>query len=400
MSFFRNIFFHFAHLWLILSSATGLQYFAQISDSHVDMQFAVNSADNCLLHRTGMPCCRKNQIDESPFVETTVWGLQTCDTSPHLFQKTVEWMKMNLPKLDFVMNTGDSADHHVLFQTRHGNVQAINFVHNSLQSYFSGTPIVNVLGNHDTFPIDQTVTQYFVYPKIADIWNLALSQRNTFLRGGFYRHDISEKLTLFIINSVFFDSHNIESTYLSQQDFRGQFSWIEEQLQECTEQNRVVWFLNHEPPRSKLSNGEYDWYTSTLIDLANKYNIAYQFFGHEHTDRFVVYGRHIGFVTPSLLPASHDPSFRLYEYNGTHILDYVQYSANLTNAIRTDELHYQPLYRFSEIFGGMPTYERYTTYYKSLSTNNTLYDEFCRHYWVGEYNSCGAKKDMLQRLWI
>jgi hypothetical protein len=384
----------------MLSSGTGLQYFAQISDAHVDMQFAVNSADNCLLHGTGMPCCRKNQIDESPFEDTTQWGLQTCDTSPHLFQQTVAWMKDHLPDLDFVVNTGDSADHHVLFQTRKGNIQAVTFVHNTLRSVFPDTPILNVLGNHDTFPIDQTVTQHFVYPEIATVWNLTSAQRDTFIRGGFYQQDMSNRLTVFVINSVFFDSHNIESKYVSQQDFRGQFSWIEEQLQKCQMEQRTVWFLNHEPPRSKLSNGQYDWYTSKLIELANTYGIPHQFFGHEHSDRFIVYGRHIGFITPSLLPAAHNPSFRLYEYNGTHISDYVQYSANLMNAIHTDVLDYRPLYRYSEVFGGAPTYNTYTTYYKSLFTNDTRYTEFCRHYWVGESHSCGNKEDFLQSLWI
>ena len=51
---------------LAVSSAKNLQYFAQITDTHIDMDFASDTADNCLLHKTGMPCCRKNQIDRKP----------------------------------------------------------------------------------------------------------------------------------------------------------------------------------------------------------------------------------------------------------------------------------------------------------------------------------------------
>lgn len=385
---------------LAVSSAKNLQYFAQITDTHIDMDFASDTADNCLLHKTGMPCCRKNQIDRKPFTITTKWGVQSCDTSPYLFQTSVSWMKNNLPELDFIINTGDSADHHLLFQSRDGNLKAITFVQDVLRSVFPRTPILNVLGNHDAFPIDQTITQHFMYPQIASSWNLTDNQSDTFIRGGFYRHDISEKLTVFVINSVFFDQWNIESKYLSQQDFRGQFEWIEAQLQECHDEGRTVWFLNHEPPRSRNSDGKYDWYTQKLIEVANVHNIEYQFFGHEHYDRFVLYGKRVGFITPSFLPADHNPSFRLYEYNGTHISDYIQYYANLTTAISSDDLHFEPLYRFSHVFGGAPTYVTYTNYFESLQTNSTLYDEFCSHYWVGGTQSCGDKASFIQRLQI
>lgn len=396
-------FFLFLYFFAYITSLSFAGYFIQVTDIHLDHKYFAGSTDNCLFRFTGMPCCREYQVPKKPYTRVSKWGSYICDTSPTLLNNTFSWITEQIEEpIDFIINTGDSANHHLTSQTPTTNLLEIRMVQQSLDDHFPDLPKINVLGNHDAFPIDQTITQNIMYPDIAKIWNLSEEQKNTFVHGGFYRHDVSKQLTFIVINSIFFDYHNVEYRYpILRRDYRGQFQWVEEQLQNCSHENRTVWLLNHEPPRYSPNPANHDWYTKKIIEITEKYpnTIAHHFFGHSHEDYFLLFGGGVGFVSPSLLPANHDPAFRLYEYNGTHITDYVQYSTNLTQTIKNNKLHYRPLYRFSEITGGSPQYTTYQQYHTRMYTNDTLYREFCNNYMVGSTKtSCGSKKAFLDSL--
>ena len=104
----------------------------------MDLLYQEGSADNCLLHRTGMPCCRSNQIATEPYSTVSKWGSYRCDTPVYLLDKSLEWISDNIHDIDFIMFTGDSADHHVVFQSLQGNIDTIHTVSTLFEKWFPG----------------------------------------------------------------------------------------------------------------------------------------------------------------------------------------------------------------------------------------------------------------------
>ena len=200
-------------LWFLSISLNAVfsKFFIQISDIHLDLQYTENSADNCILHFTGMPCCRKNQIAKKPFNRVSKWGSYACDTPQLLLNSTFEWIRNNIDDIDFIINTGDNADHHVLFQTFRGNMKAIKSVNAIIKYWFPNIPIYNVLGNHDTYPIDQTLPYYEnkVYETIGSYWNHQ-NVPQSFENGGYYKEEL-DNLCLLTFNSINFTYFKLSS---------------------------------------------------------------------------------------------------------------------------------------------------------------------------------------------
>jgi len=55
-------------------------------------------------------------------------GELNCDTSAGLLAGTFEWISTNLPDIEYIFYTGDSANHNIPFQTEGGNIQMVNDV--------------------------------------------------------------------------------------------------------------------------------------------------------------------------------------------------------------------------------------------------------------------------------
>ena len=82
------------------------------------------------------------------------------------------------------------------------------------------------------------------------------------------------------------------------------------------------------------------------------------------------------------MPDGHDPAFRLYKYNGTHIEDYVQYTANLTESISKNRIEYTQFYSFKEKYGLSPIKENLLNLYYKLQSNQTILNEYCSSYYM------------------
>jgi hypothetical protein len=98
-----------------------------------------------------------------------------------------------------------------------------------------------------------------------------------------------------------------------------------------------------------------------------------------------------GFLPPSFMPDGHDPTFRLYKYNGTHIQDYIQYSANLTQIIKNNVVNFEKTYAFKEKYGFSPVKENLLNLYNLLQTNNTVLNEYCSSYYMVD-KKCNFKE--------
>ena len=366
--------------------------FLHITDIHLDLSYLPASADNCMLRFTGMSCCHSFQISKSPYNIVDKWGSYTCDTPIDLLNSTFEELRHIVPpeQLDFIINTGDNADHHIITQNFRKNIQANRIVQQIISLWYPEVPIINVIGNHDTFPIDQTIPLYenFIYKSLDSIWK---TNSTTFTSGGFYLYE-RNYICMFVVNSLYFDSNNFRYRIFNNTDFNQQFHWLDKTMQLCTEKNKKIWILNHEPPSSGFYKQEY-------FNILNKFkhSIIHQFFGHTHRDHFLVFYNQnnpigSGFIAPSFLPDNHDPNFRLYSYNGTHIDNYNQYHVNLMKTRMFNKSIIEKSYSFKDTYDISPTTQSFSHLLKNMQTNNTLFYHYCKHYIGHELQHCNKHK--------
>ena len=123
----------------------------------------------------------------------------------------------------------------------------------------SGKKIINILGNHDTFPIDQTlpVIDKHIYREINKKWGAP----STFEWGGFFK---TERVDLCILsmNTLHFDSHNI--FFNLNTDYTGQLKWTEDEIKNCIDNDKSIWVLTHEKPST-------NWYSEQFLNIMYRY---------------------------------------------------------------------------------------------------------------------------------
>ena len=147
-----------------------------ISDIHYDSRYHIGGVEHCYLGSTGLGCCRKNDIPLKPSGYANEWGSYNCDTPIKLLNESLKWISDHI-QIDKIIYTGDSVDHHDITQTIGHNLNEIGTVFTLFREYFPDTQLFHILGNHDTYPIDQTPP--FIYPKSFQARN-AFQARNSF----------------------------------------------------------------------------------------------------------------------------------------------------------------------------------------------------------------------------
>jgi len=76
---------------------------------------------------SGMGCCRLASyfVPQVPYSPAREWGEYLCDTPAALVEGSFQWVQKNLPDIDFILYTGDTASHNIPFQTPWGNLDSI-----------------------------------------------------------------------------------------------------------------------------------------------------------------------------------------------------------------------------------------------------------------------------------
>lgn len=373
------------------NAKTANNFFVHITDAHVDMEYKPGSAANCLVgDKLGTHCCRETSIPIKPERSANQWGDYNCDSSPLLVNKTIDWISKMDPPPDFIIYTGDSPGHHDITQSIKKNWDAINYVTEQLYKFDRVYPNI---GNHDTWPVDQLMPppyNHYLTHFLAKIWSPWVNDTNL-ANYGYYSTMISQNppVKLISLNTLYFDKHNILIKH-SNDNIGNQWSWFEKELQLSDKANQTIWLIGHVYP----GNGEATAvYTKGMINLVQKYShlIRYQFWGHSHDDFHFVYPNSnknlevyaSGWVTPSIMPDNHFPAFRVYEYEPTTmtILNYIQYTANLTTSFETDALHFTPEYDAISSYN-LPDMEAksWVDLYYNLYKNFTLFQTYYSHY--------------------
>jgi len=265
-----------------------------------------------------MGCCRNLSIPVEPQGSASYWGEYNCDTPFSLLNATINWIRENLI-YDFVFYTGDSASHWVIHQDWKTNFDAIKTVSELLSTL--GKPIYSVLGNHDSFFVDQL---YNKNPVINDVSELFNSLNLTFnYSQGYYRANLADTgMDICGITSLWYDSNNLLHILNPTADLNDQFAWGKDNLKGCI-------LLAHIYPRTSEASPEFDEFIKTISPYR-------EFYGHSHSDKFIIINANttsprVGLIPLSIVPSGHFPGIRRYIYASPFILlDYEQFYLNLT----------------------------------------------------------------------
>ena len=177
-------------LTLICKSSANIGNILHISDIHLDTRYHTGSVDNCVLGGVGLGCCREYDIPKKPYGYASEWGNYNCDTPVKLVNETFKWIYDNID-IDAIIYTGDAVDHHDITQTIESNLEELETVFDLFHGYFPNISLFHSLGNHDTYPIDQTPPYiYFTflekYNEINTMMGGLSSQNKTILKGGYF----------------------------------------------------------------------------------------------------------------------------------------------------------------------------------------------------------------------
>jgi sphingomyelin phosphodiesterase len=329
-------------------------YILHISDIHLDNKYYLSSFDKCLLGDTGLGCCRKYDLPLEHSLPVSKYGDYNCDSPISLVDGTLDWINSNMD-IDYIIYTGDTVDHHDITQSPSHNQAEINIVFKLFNKYFPDTKIFYAIGNHDTYPIDQSSP--YIYNNFLTHTNSLMSKwlseksQHSMKLGGYYSELISDTLKVISLNTIYYDKNNL---FKSDNDPKHQMEWLKSELEDATNNNQYVWILGHIPP-----NKATDYFKEQMLVFHKTYSdiIQMNFFGHTHKDHFELYSNKDNItgcilIPPSLVPYHQNPSFRLLNVNINTglVMDYKQYTANLNNIIENNIVSFNESYTFTKLY--------------------------------------------------
>lgn len=388
------------YLFVALSSASSPEkiYHAYwFSDLHLDNHYEEGAPDKCWIGTSsGMKCCRAYDIPVKGSHKASRWGDYSCDT-PKLLLHTMMDVTKTLLFPDFppslIIQTGDLVDHHDVAQDFPHNMHEVDECTNAfrLLGLKQEVPVVMVIGNHDTWPVDQLGTPepekdgstkltrhlWSVWSSFEPFASFDSAKHQDFLKGGYYSFDLFDKIHIIVTNSLYDDDHNILIGKIANPV--NQTSWLEESIQQAAKDNKTIWLMGHIPP----GNGEADRrYTDLLINLTSTYPIQNQFFGHTHLDSFTLYPtNNYAMIMPSVLPENHDPAVRILSFyaNGS-LVDWTTYALSFDALIQNDTIQLKKVWTASTVLGSSLNVSEWYT--KAL-TNDSIVQDFWYWHHVG-----------------
>lgn len=335
---------------IVLVNKTAECEFVYFNDIHIDPRYDPYS--DVSKDKEGW-CRRPFNGTEKPFK----FGQYGCDPPQLTIESAIASMPQVAKNPSFVLFGGDAPGHD-LGLDRPGVQNIVNWTITEAKKAFPGIPILMTIGNND-FQVDygQTETDPLDFASIAEVLREFMNdeQYNTFLKGGYYYHDIPEaKLRLLLLNTVLYSTSRPEAD----DDPRGQFEWIRTVSTDAKSKGMSVGAAMHIPPgvsHWSMSQGWYDKYVITFDTLVKELDIKFTMTGHNHNDMLMpVYGNSgasLGYAltSPALSPVhSNNPGFRIVKLGNGEITDIAQYYAEMM--MNPENLKWELEYEFTKAY--------------------------------------------------
>ena len=390
--------FIFIMIYSSASPSSSSKYILHLTDVHLDPFYSPNTPTDCLQNDIEMRCCHIDSIpvggntsssSSSSFSNTAgYWGDFNCDTPYRLLENTIDWILISNITIDYIVFSGDTPGHHFFASNWPTNYNTLYFLTKQLSRL--DKPIFAVLGNHDTFLVDQLYSVWPVINNTKDLWeNQTLMHgsgiTNFYPSGAYASKNIGNWAGL---NCLWLDSNNLLMWIMNNTDIYGQLKFLEKNI------NQSTIFISHFGPGTGEAEQIFENFLQNITP-------AFMFSGHTHQDEIRLIlptnttAGYVTYIAPSFMPDNHNPTFRIYEVeNYISIINYKQYILNLTlqNQQETSFIGYTEFYDAKYSYD-LPNFslEAWIDFSKRLSVNDTLLSIFCYHLTVGETSICNKK---------
>ncbi|EFC47403.1 predicted protein [Naegleria gruberi] len=348
---------------------------------------------------------------DTNFTDYAMYGRYGCDAPKTLVESTFSQIAQVIREHngilpDFIVMNGDYNAHHlpngsfVLQNTLDVTKMLQSTLAKQLNVY--DLPILPCIGNNDLYP-----DYYLPYIEDPDHGNEALTwyqslwtgpvgwgkmfgltedyQRNTFLKGGYYKYEIvktsqgrESKLVILVLNSLLYSANrypNMTNGAEPPSDPSGQLAWMEMELlkarSELSIRDVTVYIVTHIPASQNSFDNKSLWkpmYESQFLALVSKYSemITTILYGHLHKDQFRLFRNqqpnkvndlgntknNFAMVGLSVSPVfSNNVGFRTLYYSEKYlILDYDQYYMDIYSSNQKRNAVWKKGYTFSKAF--------------------------------------------------
>jgi sphingomyelin phosphodiesterase len=335
----------------------------QITDLHVDDQYAPNCSATCLKPI----CCRENSTPSKKEPLSGKYGYEgSCDVPMELFQSFVE--DASKRNVDFIIWTGDNAPHDSWNNTQKHAYEIAEKIKFELDKGFNNentkTPVFYSLGNHEKYPNDDFKDdEGDMLERMSNIFKSYLDDDSvtTFKEGGYYSKKFGDtKLRIIALNCLVCDCFNFNLFNSSQHYTKKMFKWLEAELQKAENNGEYVYILNHFPLNGEFTLTECAKRFQALFDRY-EYTIRGIFSGHTHYDDVEGISAyfdpskiiHLNFIAPQLTTYSHKlPSYRIYiiDKETFEVLNYEQYRFDLDKSNKEVKPYWNLAYEASNFY--------------------------------------------------
>mmetsp|Transcript_93606 Transcript_93606/g.185692 ORF Transcript_93606/g.185692 Transcript_93606/m.185692 type:complete len:540 (+) Transcript_93606:48-1667(+) len=412
--------------------AAGSGVFLQISDIHLDPWYDGSLSRDCFCNRFGLAnisdlsSCRVNSTQNR-------FGQRGCDTPYALLQSTLAAAAANAPKggYDWIFVTGDYVRHFIenvpTVSSAAAVREVIQTVGGLIRSHFPETAVhhgvardVYLLGDtgNNDFPGDYNVTvtdpNYGRNPWFASLVPMLLPQRvaddhgvsqrsiggnaqDTFSRGGYFAEHLTANLCVLSINTAVYSKRHKSN------DPFGQFKWLRSVMKElragasaagaASGQRRAI-IVGHIPPVIDHYKFESLWeasYVRSYLEIVstNSDLIAGQLFAHMHTPMIRLLPSQFGalpvFIAGGVSPVfENNPSFRVWRYSGSQLLDYTDVYGDLREEGPQDAFNFDAHLSALETFNlsSLAAEEWQEKVMLKLETNDEVWRRYIKNFYL------------------
>lgn len=311
----------------------------QITDIHLDPLNIEGTSVYC----DERLCCHEIASNYSRIKSGKFGSLINCDTSYNTLESFAEYAKDLKP--DFIVWTGDNAEHNNYNSTQEEVYYATQEIKNIIDKAFGNITVFPVLGNHEVYPNDLwkpgNEAIFAELGKIYDSYFYEDQAKESFSKYGHYTELYpGTNLRMVALNCLYCDAVNYHLISTTYEEAKAEFKWLEEVLRQAEKDGEYAYILYHFPINGDFTLYECAKRLRAIFDRFD-YIIRGYFSGHTHKEDIAPIRRYfeprpiinINFIAPSL--STNDggnPSFRIYQIDSDskNVIDYEQYRMNFT----------------------------------------------------------------------
>ncbi|CAG8479313.1 12428_t:CDS:10 [Funneliformis caledonium] len=333
-----------------------------LSDWHFDPEYSEGYEAQC-----GEPvCCRPpNAFGDQATTPAGKWGNYNCDIPKRLIESMLEFMPTVVPKIDYILSTGDLPPHDVWAETPSTIEKTTSETSDIWRKFFTSAPFFPIIGNHESAPVNSFPTSSisnissvsWLYNSLSKQWNVWLSEDalESIEKRGFYSARLpKDNLRIIGLNTNFWYKFNWWMLIRPHEEWDPEhmLKWVIDELDKAEELGEKVWILGHMAAVSEDSFPSFNEYFSQII-ARYKDTIVGQFYGHTHWDEFQVIYDYPNAENHEPRPIGvgyMGPSLTTFRNKTKQIINHYTYYVDIEEANRNNQPEWKLLYDAKSLY--------------------------------------------------